>query len=55
VQSAADLVVANTLEEAARWAYLGPVGSGFEKVKRDALAPRLVEALEALHAERSHG
>jgi phosphopantothenoylcysteine synthetase/decarboxylase len=55
VQSQADLMVANTLDEASRWAYLGPVGGNFKKVKREDLAPRLLEALEHLHAERSHG
>jgi phosphopantothenoylcysteine synthetase/decarboxylase len=54
-QSAADLMVANTLDESGRCAYLGPVGGGFEKVTREDLAPRLLETLERLHAERAHG
>ena len=54
-QSAADLMVANTLEGASFWALLGPLGGTYERVSRRELAPRLLEALERLHGERSHG
>ncbi len=54
-QSSADLMVANTLEGAAKWALLGPVGNGYERVGREDLAPRLMEEVERLHAERGHG
>jgi phosphopantothenoylcysteine synthetase/decarboxylase len=53
--SAADFMVANTLEGAADWAYLGPLGGAYERVDRPALAERLLEAIEALHRERAHG
>ncbi|MCI0377650.1 MAG: bifunctional phosphopantothenoylcysteine decarboxylase/phosphopantothenate synthase [Gemmataceae bacterium] len=45
-QSAADFMVANTLEGAAHWAYLGPIMSGYEKVSRRDLAERLIQAVE---------
>jgi phosphopantothenoylcysteine synthetase/decarboxylase len=50
--SGADLMVANTLEGAAAWAYLGPLGGAYEKVGRRELAPRLLAAVEGLHARR---
>jgi phosphopantothenoylcysteine synthetase/decarboxylase len=46
VQSAANWMVANTLEGAAEWAYLGPFADGYRKVTRHELAGRLIEALE---------
>lgn len=55
LQSAADLMVANTLEGASAWAYLGPVGGRYEKISRRDLAERLLRAVERLHQERSHG
>lgn len=54
-QSRADLMVANTLEAADSWAYLGPVGGGYERVPRPLLAERLLLEIERLHAERGHG
>jgi phosphopantothenate---cysteine ligase (CTP) len=54
-QSAADLMVANTLEGAASWAYLGPLGRGYERVSRRELAGRLLDAVEALPGGASHG
>ena len=54
-QSAADLMVANTLEGAALWAYVGPVGGNFERVGRPLLAGRLLNAVEHLVEERSRG
>jgi phosphopantothenoylcysteine synthetase/decarboxylase len=55
VQSAADLMVANTLEGASAWAYLGPVAGRYERVGRRDLADRLLREVERLHEERSHG
>jgi phosphopantothenate---cysteine ligase (CTP) len=46
-QSDADLMVANTLEGAAEWAYLGSA-VGYERVARDALPARLLDAIEGL-------
>ena len=54
VHSAADLMVANTLEGAGVYAFLGPLGGSYQRVARSELAPRLIEVLEQLHHERSH-
>src|SRR5262249_46451334 len=48
VHSAADLMVANTLEGAAAWAYLGPLTGGYQRVSRRQLPERLLEAVESL-------
>jgi phosphopantothenoylcysteine synthetase/decarboxylase len=48
--SQADLMVANTLEEAGVWALLGPLSGRYEKVDRADLADRLLAAVEELHA-----
>jgi phosphopantothenoylcysteine synthetase/decarboxylase len=53
--SRADLMVANTLEEAEAWAFLGPLGGGYQKVSRPLLAARLITAVETLHKERTLG
>jgi phosphopantothenate-cysteine ligase/phosphopantothenoylcysteine decarboxylase/phosphopantothenate--cysteine ligase len=53
--SAADLMVANTLEGAGDWALLGPVEGGYRRVSRRELGPRLLEAVERLHREKAHG
>lgn len=45
-QSAADLIVANTLETAKHWAFIGPVDGRYERVARRELAERLLLALE---------
>jgi phosphopantothenate---cysteine ligase (CTP) len=50
-QSAADLMVANTLEGAAEYAFLGPLAGGYERVERPELAGRLLDAIEARDAE----
>lgn len=55
VQSSADLMVANTLEDASLWAYLGPVGGGYQCLTRRDLPARLLEEVEHLHRERIHG
>jgi phosphopantothenate---cysteine ligase (CTP) len=52
--SAADLMVANTLEGAGAYAFLGPLGGSYQRVPRAELAARLLDALEQLHRERAH-
>lgn len=47
-QSAADLMVANTLEGAKQWAFLGPLAGQYQRVSRDELPYRLLDAVEAL-------
>jgi phosphopantothenoylcysteine synthetase/decarboxylase len=54
-QSDADLMVANTLEGAADWAFLGPLDGRYEKVPRDRLDQRLLDELERRVQERTHG
>lgn len=55
-QSAADLMVANTLEGAKHWAYVGPLGDNYERIARHELAERLIAAVEGLHAAQvRHG
>ena len=55
-QSAADLIVANTLDGAKHWAYLGPFDESYERVARPDLAERIVIAIEELYqAQVSHG
>ena len=49
VHSAADLMVANTLEGSSAYAFLGPVQGTYERVSRRGLAPRLLEELERRH------
>lgn len=49
-QSDADWMVANTLDGAAEWAYLGSQ-NGYERIARPALAARLLDAIE----EGGHG
>jgi phosphopantothenoylcysteine synthetase/decarboxylase len=46
VQSRADLMVANTLEDAAHWALVGPVAGRYEHVTRGNLSTRLVDLAE---------
>jgi hypothetical protein len=53
--SSADLMVANTLEEAGDWALVGPVEGGYQKVSRRDLATHVVQAVERLHREKGHG
>jgi len=54
-QSAADLMVANTLEGASFWALLGPLGGRYDRVIRHDLARRLLEEMERLHKEKADG
>jgi phosphopantothenoylcysteine synthetase/decarboxylase len=53
--SDADLMVANTLEGMATWAYLGPLAGRYLRVARRELAERLLEAVERLWREKTHG
>jgi phosphopantothenoylcysteine synthetase/decarboxylase len=53
--SNADLMVANTLEGADSWAFLGPVRDDYERVERPALPSRLLDEIERLHEERRRG
>lgn len=46
LHSSADWMVANTLEGAAEWAYLGPFADGYRKVSRHELPHQLLNALE---------
>jgi phosphopantothenoylcysteine synthetase/decarboxylase len=55
VHSRADLMVANTLEGANTHAFLGPLADGYKRLNRGDLSARLLDALEHLHRERSHG
>lgn len=45
--SHADWIVANTLEDAAHWGYLGPFPDGYHKIARRELASALLDAIEA--------
>jgi phosphopantothenoylcysteine synthetase/decarboxylase len=53
--SSADLMVANTLEGADAWAFLGPLAGRYERVGRQELAARLLDEVERLHREAAHG
>ncbi len=54
-QSAADVVVANTLEGAERWAFLGPIDGKYERVPRRELPERLLLHLEHLRRQMPGG
>jgi phosphopantothenoylcysteine synthetase/decarboxylase len=54
--SGADLMVANTLEEAQAWALLGPdERGGYAHITRRELPQRLLAAVQRKNEERSHG
>jgi phosphopantothenoylcysteine synthetase/decarboxylase len=54
--SAADLIVANTLDGAKHWAYIGPIAESYERVNRAELPERVVAAAEELYAAQvRHG
>ncbi|HEV3235620.1 MAG TPA: phosphopantothenoylcysteine decarboxylase, partial [Gemmataceae bacterium] len=55
LQSGADLMVANTLEGASQWAYVGPVEGEYRRVIRLDLAAHLLSQVESLFKARSHG
>jgi phosphopantothenate---cysteine ligase (CTP) len=52
--SEADWIVANTLDGAATWAYLGSA-AGYERVGRRDLPERLLSAVEIEHREKADG
>jgi phosphopantothenate---cysteine ligase (CTP) len=54
-QSAADLMVANTLEGTESWAYLGPIAGTYHRLTRQELPARLIGAVEQLHQGKAHG
>jgi len=47
-QSQADWMVANTLEGAGAWAYLGPLAEGYRKISRRQLPTALLDAVEKI-------
>jgi phosphopantothenoylcysteine synthetase/decarboxylase len=51
-RSAADLMVANTLETMRQCAYIGPMDGKYQQVKRAELGSRLLGAVEQLYEER---
>jgi phosphopantothenoylcysteine synthetase/decarboxylase len=53
VHSGADLMVANTLEGAPFYAFVGPLVGRYERLARRDLAGRLVQAIEELHRLRA--
>jgi phosphopantothenoylcysteine synthetase/decarboxylase len=53
--SGADLMVANSLEGANDWAYLGPLAGKYQRIERSELPAILISAVEKLHRERGHG
>ncbi len=56
VQSEADFIVANTLDGAAHWAYLGPLAGRYERIPRQELTERLIVTVEDRYQERvRHG
>jgi phosphopantothenoylcysteine synthetase/decarboxylase len=55
VHSGADLMVANTLEGAPHWAFMGASRANYRRVDRKALAVEIVTAVERLHQEAPHG
>jgi phosphopantothenate---cysteine ligase (CTP) len=48
IHSQADLMVANTLEGAPAWAFIGPSASGYLRIARRELAEKLIDAVEKL-------
>jgi phosphopantothenoylcysteine synthetase/decarboxylase len=49
-RSQAELMVANTLEGAREWAYLGPLPEGYRRIPRPELPEQLLAAIEALRS-----
>jgi phosphopantothenoylcysteine synthetase/decarboxylase len=54
-QSHADLMVANTLEGAASWAYFGPIDGVYQRIDRRELAERLLVAVERTYEDKVDG
>ena len=48
-------MVANTLEGANQWAFLGPLAGRYERVSREELASLLLDEVERLHEGHAHG
>jgi phosphopantothenoylcysteine synthetase/decarboxylase len=55
LDSAADLMVANTLEGVSEWALLGPLEGQYQRVPRPELAERLLTALEQCPRKSTDG
>jgi len=55
LHSAADFMVANTLEGASAWAFLGPINGLYQRVERPKLAERLLTVLEQHPRKHSDG
>jgi phosphopantothenoylcysteine synthetase/decarboxylase len=53
--SVADLMVANTLEGASEWAFLGPIDGQYLRVSRPELAERLLIAMEQFPRKTTDG
>lgn len=53
--SAADLMVANTLEGSHEWAFLGAGAGNYQRVARGELAERLLDRVERAAREKAHG
>jgi phosphopantothenoylcysteine synthetase/decarboxylase len=53
--SAADVMVANTLEGANDWAFVGPIKGGYQRCPRRELANRLLNLVEQSHREKANG
>lgn len=54
-QSSADLMVANTLDGASHWAYIGPIANRYERVPRRELPDRLIVAIEDRFQKATNG
>ncbi len=54
-QSQADIIVANTLEEAKKWAYIGSGNRECQKITREDLPKRLLEEIRTIAAEGCSG
>lgn len=54
-QSAANLMVANTLEGSREWACLGPLGGQYQRIARHQLPERLLNALEQHQRKETDG
>ncbi len=52
LQSQADLMVANRIEDFTLCAWLGPIQSRYENILRPELAPKLIEAIENLGGKK---
>jgi phosphopantothenoylcysteine synthetase/decarboxylase len=54
-RSAADLMVANTLDGANEWAFLGPIDNRYARVSRTEMPACLLDEIERLYKERHRG